>query len=332
MNRYLTNQDYNILIQEGQLSYQLVQNNVLTLLQAERFAQEEAYSLLVERYDIDSEFTNTATWSYGITYSAASRIILDYATFSSTSTYSLGNCVIIPNQVNYDMSTYDTLGVCYCLTGATTWSGPTTSSPVNSNLWTNLGLQYQIYYTSYPVPYFNYLNYYLVGDKVFYANQIWSCVIPTPLPNQTYQEQFVSINNVPRNVIPTDITNRNNTWWIPQGTYSTPLTGMTYSIGTQSVGTYSVIDTLPTNTKFWTQGDNRSQLMVLHIMEASLYYLHKNIQPTNVPPMRIEGYKNATDYFTDLAFGRKNSPMLVKQPQSGLTINFGGNCKVTRRW
>lgn len=325
--RYLNNNDYNAIIQQNQLEYQLVQNNIQTLLFVENVAIAEAYSLLNGRYSLGQEFTNTGPWVFGATYTAGERVIMDYATHSSAITYNLGDCVIIPNSNNYDNSDYNLTGEAWCLTGTSSITGT-----FSSMYWSDLGQQYSYYNVSYPAPYFNYLNFYQLGNLVYWDGYIWTCNLTTPAIDQTEAMQYVYINAVPRNPLPTDPVNINGTYWI-QGSHSylTPLVGQTYSIGTQSF-TYDIYDTLPTNTNFWTVGDNRSPLMVMYIMMIGLYYLHMNIQPTNVPELRIRGYKMAIDYFKDLIEGRKNSPILLLQPNQGDTVRFGGQVRKTQLW
>lgn len=306
ISRYLNNIDYNVVIQPGQIEFQLVQNNVQTLLKSELIAQDEAYSILNQYYNLPLEFSNTGTWSYFATYSAAQRVILDYATFSSTTDYSVGTCVILPNVNNYDNSQYNLTGEAYCCISPIL---ATTSTPdtLPSN-WVDIGQQYEIYNASYPAPLFNYLDFYQMGQVVYFNGFTWSAVISTPVPSQSWADQFVTIGLVPRNVIPTDVSNNQQTYW------------------SSTFATYSVpAGTLPTDTSYWTSGDNRSQLMVIHLCEIALYYLHKNIQPTNVPQLRMEAYKNAIRYFEDLAFGRRNTTLVPIQPQQGMSIRFGGN-------
>ncbi len=331
MQNYLTLQDFNFIIQPGQLEYQLVQNNIQTLWFSTNVAISEAYSLLEGRYELTNEFQDTGTWSFGATYTPSNRIILDYATYSNGITYLMGQCIILPNINIYDNTNYDAIGEAYCLTGTTSWLG--TNSQLDSN-WTDIGEQYTFYNVKYPAPIFDYKKDYQLNDVVFWAGFTWSCVSPTPLINQTYAEQFVSINEVPRNPFPTDFANRNGTFWITSSqSCLTPTIGETYSIaGTSSIGTYTIFDTLPTNKNFWNHYDNRSKLMMTHIMQIALYYLHMNIQPTNVPELRKEGYKNAINYFKDLIEGRRYSPILLKQPDQGMTVRFGGNVRKTRFW
>lgn len=306
-SRYLNNIDYNVVIQPGQIEYQLVQNNIQTLLRAELIAQEEVYSIMNQYYNLPLEFSNTGTWSYSATYSVAQRVVLDYATFSSAATYSLGECVIVPNLNNYDNSDYNLVGEAYMCTDSSI--GATTSTPdMLPNSWADLGNQYGFYNVTYPAPLFNGLLYYQMGDVVYYSGLTWSAVISTPVGSQTWADQFVTIGAVPRNVFPTDLANAQQTYWSTSGvTYSVPA------------------GTLPTDTNYWSSGDNRSQLLLTHYIDVVLYYLHKNIQPTNIPELRKDGYKNALKYFEDLAFGRRNSPLVPIQPQQGMSIRFGGN-------
>ncbi len=316
--RYLTNQSYNPIIQPQYLIQQLCQNNQNNLVQAEKLAIEEVSGILTQRYDLATEFTQTTIWQYGATYTPANRIYLDYATWSSAQSYNLGNCV-----------TYN--GEAYILTGTTSLAA---TASFNTTYYTDLGQQfYDYYYVNYPAPLFNYQTLYTVGQKVFYKGQIWTSVITDLENSQSYVNQFIDINNVPTGIFPDDpVKNANYAYWKPSSVYNmTPIIGQTYSFtqsGTSSVfvGTYSIYDTLPTNTNFWTYGDNRSQLIVSHTMQIALYYLHKTIAPTNIPEMRVKAYKDALAYLYDLAYGKRNSVVLVDQPSKGI-IWFGGNSK-----
>lgn len=330
--RYCTNFDYQPIIQPGQIEYQLLSNDIQTVIQAENIAIAEAQSLLAGKYDLSSEFTATNVWSYGASYSPGMRVIMDYATYSSGVTYSLGQCVIVPNINVYDNSNYNPIGEAYCLTGTVSW-GPTTSLPSNDSNWSDLGEQFSFYNVNYPAPYFNQSEFYQVGDIVYWDGFTWSCQTQTPAINQTLAEQYIYINAIPRNPLPTGPENSAGLYWLTaSGSCQTPLVGETYSIGTQSIGTYTIYDTLPTNTNFWSAGDNRSQMMLLRIMEIALYYLHKRIQPTNIPEHRMVAYRSAMKYFEDLIEGRKNTPIQIIQPSTGNTIRFGGNVRKTRLW
>lgn len=322
--KYLNLVDFSTSIQSGQLQYQLVQNNIQTIFRAEGYALEEVGSILSSKYDLSKEFIPVNAWKYGVTYSAGDRIILDYATFSEGLQYNLGDCVILPGVNDYDNLNFNLVGEAYCLTGTAGWTG----SSIDNN-WTSLGANYDFFNVAYPAPIFNYQLEYSKGDKVFFENQIWTCARNTPLLTETFKEQFVSINNVPRNVIPSDKINEHYGFWIPSGIiYSTPLAGLTSSVGY----TYSIVDTLPTHKDFWNIGDNRSQMMVINIVHLVLFYVHQNIAPTNIPPLRVEAFKLSMEYFTDLAFGRKISYVLPLQPEDGSTIRFGGNVRVVSRW
>lgn len=326
-SRYLTTTDYNIIIQTDMLSAQLCQNNPNTLYQAEQVAQEEIYSLLTQRYDLTSEFTSTLPWQYGITYSAGERVYLDYATYSATASYNLGDSVISSNQA-------------FTLTG-TTSLGPTTSFP---EYWTNIGSQGTFYNVFYPSPIFNYPEPYALGDVIFYQGFTWSCETATPPIDETAAMQYVYIGAIPINVYPNSPANKSFQFWQPSPTYYiTPVTGATYTVyGTYSIGgtvsstasiaTYGITASLPTNNTFWKLGDNRSQLMILHYMEMALWYLNKTITPTNIPNIRSLGYKDAIKYLEQIATGQKNSPILQDIPTQGEPIRYGGLVRKTQTW
>lgn len=311
MKRYLHDTDYEVVIQNITSEYeqysqlqQVTQNNHATLVKAELIAQEEAYAWLIERYNLSSEFTNTGAWVYNTSYNAADRVIMDYAAYSTQSTYSLGDCVIYNNEA-------------YALTGTNSVNGT-----FSSNYWSDLGPQYTIYYVSYPAPMFDYHQQYRLGDLVFWSNHIWSCNQPTFKPTRVQEEQYVIQQDLPYNIFPDAPINSTQIYWIDNGTYSTPLVG----------GSYSVIQTLPTNTTYWTQGDNRSQLMVINLVQIALYYLNKTISPMNVPEHRVKGYKDAIDYLKEVAEGKLNSPVLQLQPDQGMPVRYGGNVRKTWFW
>ena len=68
-------------------------------------------------------------------------------------------------------------------------------------------------------------------------------------------------------------------------------------------------------------------MMVLNYAKIVVYYLNKNIAPTNVPAHVASGYKESIKYFEELAFGERNSPVLQYQPSQGTIIKFGGSTK-----
>ena len=55
--------------------------------------------------------------------------------------------------------------------------------------------------------------------------------------------------------------------------------------------TYSVTaGTLPTDTDYFTAGDNRNQQIVMYLIDITLYHLHSRINPRNIPDLRKERY------------------------------------------
>ena len=297
--RYLTNQDYNVIVQSSQLVGQLLQDNPKTLIQAENYAQEEAYSLLQQRFIIDAEFTNTAPWQYTATYSATDRVIMDYPLYYATLTYTTGECVIFNGEA-------------YCLTGTASWTGPFVNT-----YFSDLGPQYEIYYTKYPAPLFDYEINYLQNSVVFWNGFTYSATSPTTPLSESQALQFKVIDQVPTNVFPDDpINNGNSQFWAKTATQS-------YVIPAH---------TLPTNTNYWIDGDNRSQLLVYHLTNIVVFYLNKTITPDLVPEFRVKAYEEAIQYLKDIALGEKNSPLLMYQPDEGMVVRFGGNVRKPTIW
>lgn len=300
-NRYLSNSDYNFVIQPIQLTQLLqVQPNTnigynQKLIKAETTAIEEVKSYLIQRWDVNAEFTNTGTWSYNATYSAANRVILDYPNYSTQSNYGTGSCVIY-NSEAYLSNTYN---------------AATTSTPNNLGTWTDLGAQYTIYYVNYPAPLFNVNDWYNVGDVVYWKGITYSCAIPTLTLDTTQALQYNRVEWLPLpNIFPDSLANnQNEAYWIQAGTFSVPA------------------GTLPTDTQYWTQGDNRSQQIVLLVMDIAIFNLHKSIAPQNIPDMRKDAYKEALKTLRMANTGDTSLNVLPLQPIQGLKVRFSGNVR-----
>ena len=304
MTRYLTNQDYNILIQAVQLG-QITQNNHRTLLQTEKIVEEEVSDIIGQRYDLELEFTNTSIWSPTAIYTAADRVYLDYATYSATASYNVGACTI------YNSNAY----VC------ASFSSATTSTPDQlSSKFTLLGAQYDMFYVNYPAQLFNYQDTYsakLPASVVYWKGYTYSCMQGSTDLSETDKDQFLTINNIPKkNVFPDAIENANQTYWSKSATQS-------YTIP---------VGTLPTNTLYWTGGDNRAQTLILHYMHIVIYHLNKNLAPMNVPEARIKAYQHGIDFLHSVAYGDRNLNTLKDQPSKGLLFRWGSNTRTPFRW
>lgn len=296
MTRYLHNSDYWV-IQDTQLG-QVIQNSQTKLRKAEMLAEEEIHSYLTQRFDLDYEFTNTGTWSYGVTYSAHDRVILDYPLYSTTATYSIYDCTIYA-------------GDAWMLSGTSSISGT-----FSSQYWSKLGPQYGLFYGKYPAPLFDYLEFYEKNEQVYWKGHTWSCQSATTTLTDTGRNQYLYVKNIPYyNVFPDDeFRNSNQKYWSKGGTYSIPA------------------GTLPNDENYWTAGDNRSQQMIMYMIDIALYHLHKSISPQNIPVLRLESYKMAIKWLNSIAMGEITAKTLQLQPRSGMVIRSGGNTKNPNSW
>lgn len=95
---------------------------------------------------------------------------------------------------------------------------------------------------------------------------------------------------------------------------------------------YSISGDLVTDTSVWTAGDNRNQLIVLHLINITLYWLHHRINPRNVPDHRkiaydgngdIKNAGSALNWLTMVAGGDINADIPEIQPQQGMSVRFG---------
>lgn len=286
---YIIPHDYLAQIQPTQRAQ--LTSDATTLAQAENRAIAEVKSHLVQKYIVDSEFTNTAQWSNTVAYTATNRIYLDATAYSLSSTYAIGALVLQAGNV-YRCST-----------------AIITPEAFNIAKWTLIGAQYTIFYGSYPKSLFNLYNYYTQGDEVFYNGKTYTCKISSmPLTHET-ELQFITYENIPAyNVFPDDPV-EGAKYWTDNGAYTIPA------------------GTLPTNTTYWTQGDNRNQQILGYTIDIVLYYLHVRIAPMNIPQLRLDNYDIAKQMLKDFAKGVVTLDMQKIQPKQGNSIRWGGNVK-----
>ena len=85
--------------------------------------------------------------------------------------------------------------------------------------------------------------------------------------------------------------------------------------------------TLPTNATYWTAGDNRTQAILMCVIDVCLYHVHSRIAPRNIPDLRRDRYVNAVDMLRAYARGEMTAKLPLIQPKSGARIRFGGPIK-----
>lgn len=104
--------------------------------------------------------------------------------------------------------------------------------------------------------------------------------------------------------------------------------------------TYTVTATFPDDTTKWIQGDNRNQLIVLYLVDITLYHLHARIQPNNVPDIRkirydgngdLEKAHSAIRWLRECGNGHINADLPNIDPQQGMSIRWGNVNGLTER-
>lgn len=305
MERYLCSRDY-FVIQNSQLN-QITQNNSSRLYQCELVAQGEISSYLVQRWNIDKEFTPTSPWSPTEIYAPGDRVTIDYPAFNPNSSYNFGDCVI-----------YNSKGYV-----ANTSIVPGSPAAFNPTEWDFIGLQYDIYNAKYPYPQFVVNNYYNLNDKVYWKGYTYNCAKETQPWDSESIIQYVTYSNVPLlNIFPDDPNSNDiGQYWNQKTPYSVP------------AWSSSPAGSLPTNTEYWTLGDNRCQQMVMYMTDITVYHLHKSIAPNNIPELRVHAYNAAKEWLKGVSKGVYTPIGLIpKEPTQGLKIRWGGQIKMNNDW
>ncbi len=288
---YLIYNDYKRAIQS--LNLLQVLGNDLTILQSWQLtAQEEAVSYLIQKYNTEWEFTDTSLWDIAKVYLAADRVYLDADLYNIANIYNIGDLVRLP-------ATAPALGqILKCNVDGTTG----TFDAANFTL---LGLQYDLFYVSYPEPLFDINKFYNSGDLVYWAGKVWTATSSSGSGASSIQ--YGVYQAVPSgNYFPGDP--RSTMWGI----------GVAYSIPA---------GTLPTNGDYYTKGDNRGAQILQKVMDITIYYIHQRISPQNIPVSRVEGYRMAIQWLRDASRGEVTPNLPVRQPNQGNRIRYGGNVR-----
>lgn len=193
-------------------------------------------------------------------------------------------------------------------TDTSVWSGTATYAAV-SRVYTTVDNMDTIYYALYPFPTFNIYGCYNVGDKVFWKDHTYQCLLPTQGADENTLIQFGTYADVPlQNIFPDN-----------------PVCGADHW---QDLGAYIVpAGTALTNTTYWAQTDNRCQELLTHVINIVLYRLHTRIAPQNIPRLREQMYNEAISWLTAAANGAITPNLTVLEPKQGARIRWGGNIK-----
>lgn len=334
---YLRYFDYQKLIQDANFQ-QIIASNDNLRIDAERAAQAEMISYLVQKYDTTQEFVSTTVWDYSVAYPVNSLVELNFTLYSATSLYPLNSLVTFAGK-EYINTTAITVAEAFTL-----------------SKWKLLGNQYDLFYIAPPYPVFNYKEFYNIGDKVFWKGKVYQCLVQTQPISQSVAIQYDTIANLPLlNVFPDSPSAGKANWGI--GVTYVPVAGLlptatsTDYTAWSSVTTYVSGNKISYASKIWlslgsstniipgtditkwqsigfTSGDNRSQQLVMYMVDIVLFHLHSRIAPRNIPQLRYDRYRNAKQWLKDAANAIITADLPVIQPAQGNVIRFGGNVKL----
>lgn len=285
---YLRYYDYLKAIQDVNIQ-QIINQDDSIRLTAESEAQAEVISYLVQKYDIQKEFTDTTIWNPATTYYGNNLVELNYADYVPATAYVIGNLV-----------TY--LGNCYICTTNTTG----VFVPAN---WTLLGKKFDLFYITLPYKEFYYKSLYNVGDQVWWKNKTYTALKSSQTLTHDTALQYAENNSIPGvNVFPDDPKDGVTYWGV----------GVNYSV---------TAGTLPTDTTKWTKGDNRSVQIVQKVVDICLFHLHSRIAPRNIPALRENRYKMAIDWLQMAGQGQITADIPLLQPKTDGRIRWGSQVK-----
>lgn len=96
----------------------------------------------------------------------------------------------------------------------------------------------------------------------------------------------------------------------------------------QNDGTYSFSGELPTDTNFFTAGDDRNKQIRMYMVDICLYHLLTRIAPRNTPQNRIDRYFAAISWLKMVARGEVTANLPLIQPEQGGRIRWGSYTKL----
>ena len=219
--------------------------------------------------------------------------------FTNTTEFSISTVYYGKNLVYYTTTAFSASTV-YTIDQRVSYLGNiynsiagSTAHAFNSSEWDLVCKDGEFFYVTLPNNEFDLETTYAINDEVWYDNKVYTCVTAC-----------VGI--------------------VPGATGSTAYWGAGVA--------YSVTAILPDDDTKWTLGDNRNQLIVQHLLNITLYWLHLRINPRNVPDHRkiaydgngdIKNAGSALNWLKSVAGGDINADLPEVQPQQGMSIRYG---------
>ncbi len=157
MARLLRDLDYLRVIQDSNLE-QIIESNQQTKLDVEQSAQSEMISYLAQRYLINSIFTDTKVFDITATYNGKQLVEWTASAFSASTVYTTGQYVV------YNGNIYKSIA-------------GSTAHAFNASEWTLKAADKTLFYVTLPEDEYVNTTSYVVGDKVYYNNIEYTCLL-----------------------------------------------------------------------------------------------------------------------------------------------------------
>ena len=348
---YLRQRDYDRIILDAELN-QITDTDTGLVTLAEYTSRAEVYKWLKQKYYLDWEFTDTNIYSQSVVYTGNNRVELNFPAYDDTKTYAIGDLVsnIDSNEVNQQY-------VCKIAI--------TIAAPFDPTKFTNIGVQYDLYYLQLPYPLFQLIKgFYKPGDIVFWKGNLYICQKGTQQLDRNNRIQAVYDQDIPYpNIFPDDPQNGVSFWGnpmpyiiaglvpnIPVSTYTAWSSLTTYTQGSKVSFTINGTPTLFISQKTqiniipetditawipytWTFGDNRDQLVVKAMVNFSVFNLYPRTTVDAEPTAREINRNQSIAELKGLALGDFNEDKLVIiENQIGINTQFGGAVKNVNLW
>jgi signal peptidase I len=167
MARLLRDNDYLRVIQSDNLA-QIIESNQQTKLDVEQSAQSEMISYLAQRYIVNQIFTDTKAFDITATYNGKQLVEWTASTFSASTVYTTGQYVV------YNGNIYKSIA-------------GSTAHAFNASEWTLKAADKSLFYVKLPEDEYVNTTSYVVGDKVYYNNIEYTCLLNCKgiLPTET---------------------------------------------------------------------------------------------------------------------------------------------------
>lgn len=317
-------------------------NGTYIRTRAERTAEEEVKSYLVQKFDLAREFRSVDAFAMATTYKADVLAYLEGDTWNSATAYVTDQ--IVRKGTDPDSFVYVAL------------QNGTNKDPVTeTTYWKKLGTRYDLFYVTLPAPEFKEGTYYEKDDIVWWNDKLYTCILPSTILDQEGKIQYTHYSDVPPiNVFP-DNEKDGAKYWGTGTSYSfkgfvvnpaladfTAWSAVTaYTIGNRVKHNDIIYQALiastnsePSSTNYakwqilsWTAGDNRSQLILMYAIDIALYHLHSRVAPRNIPELRIDRYADAIAWMKRAGKGEVTVDLPKIQPAQGNAYRFGSNVK-----